>query len=364
MRGFGVGQIAFALEQLVDLLGERVGLDGFQMRERNLLRDGDRAGPGERMHACAGLRRTLEAVRGAFYGAKVAGIACGLKNVGIGNGERDVGRVRIDVLDGGQLRIRHGMSEMGQGLHTVAAQLLRGELRHSLAPGSSDIGPIDVEICTDDGLDCGVTTASRATVLVGQALCAAARQLRTDLGREGGHLERLAGQSYDGQFVCDWTTALGAPTEEPVVHLSYGFATHVAQLDEQTGRLTRVVAAHDVGRALNPLLVEGQIHGSLHMGLGVALRERLPLERAEPAVAVRKLGLLRAHELPGLEVILVEEPEPNGPLGARGVGEMGIVPVAPAVANALRRYDGRLRTALPMQDDADLLIGRAGRPGG
>jgi xanthine dehydrogenase molybdenum-binding subunit len=100
------------------------------------------------------------------------------------------------------------------------------------------------------------------------------------------------------------------------------------------------------------------------MGLGVALREQLPLDRAVPSVAVRTLGLLRAHELPELEVILVEEPEPHGPHGARGVGEMGIVPVAPAVANALRRYDGRLRTALPMKDDAPRLIGRAGRPGG
>ena len=345
MRGFGVGQVAFALEQLVDMLGERVGLDGFEMRELNLLRDGGRFGPGQRMSHCSGLRRTLQAVKQHYYGAKIAGIACGIKNVGLGNGKIDRGRVRLDVGAGGSLTIRHGMTEMGQGLHTVAALLL------CEAVGSRPTGPLAVEVATDAGLDCGMTTASRATVLIGRAVLDAAGKLRVVLEAAGGDWSKLAGRSFDGEFVCDFTSALGAPIDEPLVHLTFGFATQVAILDEATGRVRKLVAAHDVGRALNPMLVEGQIEGSVHMGLGVALSEELPLEAGRPVDAVRKLGVLRAHETPEIEVILVEEPEPLGPLGARGVGEMGLVPTAPAVAAALYRFDGRRRTTLPMRDN-------------
>jgi xanthine dehydrogenase molybdenum-binding subunit len=345
MRGFGVGQVAFALEQLVDRLAERVGLDGYQMRERNLLRDGGLFGPGQVMRHTAGLRRTLEAVREQYYGAPVAGIACGLKNVGLGNGKVDRGRVRLEVLAGGRLRLLHGMTEMGQGLHSVAAQLL--------CEGSgldTSVTGLDVEACTDAELDVGMTTASRGTVLIGRATLDAAAKLRSELAQTGGRIEPLVGRCYEGEFTCDWTHALGSGAAEPVLHLSFAFATHVVTLDEATGRITRIVAAHDVGRAINPMLVEGQLEGSVHMGLGVALREELPFDGGRPAQQIRKLGVLRAHETPPIEIILVEEPEPHGPLGARGVGEMGLVPVAPAVASALRRFDGRARTALPIRD--------------
>ena len=148
-----------------------------------------------------------------------------------------------------------------------------------------------------------------------------------------------------------------------MLHLTFGFATQVAILDESSGRVRKIVAAHDVGHALNPMLVEGQIEGSVHMGLGVALSEELALEAGRPVDQIRKLGVLRAHELPEIEVILVEEPEPLGPLGARGVGEMGIVPTAPAVANALYRFDGRRRTSLPMRDNYQTPTSGARRAG-
>lgn len=342
MRGFGVGQVAFALEQLLDRLAEQVGLDAYQIRERNLLREGQPFGPGQKLRHAAGLLRTLEAVKESFDDAAIAGIACGIKNVGRGNGKTDVGRARIDVLDGGRLRLAHGMTEMGQGLNTVVLQLLaeRAEL--------SELADVQVEVCTEAELDCGMTTASRATVLVGNAVVHAAGQLAQDLAAVDGALQALAGQSYQGEFRCDWTTPIGAETSEPVLHLTYGFAAQVVTLDEHTGEIRKVVAAHDVGRAINPIAVEGQIEGAVHMGLGVALSEQLRIEGGRPDERVRKLGVLRAPEMPAVEVILVESPEPLGPYGARGVGEAGLVPTPAAVASALYRFDGQRRTSLPV----------------
>jgi xanthine dehydrogenase molybdenum-binding subunit len=345
MRGFGVGQVAFALEQLIDRLGEQVGLDGYQIRELNLLREGQRFGPGQRLFHVAGLLETLQAVRDDYYRSPTAGIACAIKNVGLGNGKRDAARARIDVLAGGRLKLSHGMTEMGQGLNTVVVQILREEA----AVGGTD--SVQVEVSTDAELDAGMTTASRATALVGAAVLAAARKLRRDLDEVDGQLALLAGRSYDGEICSDPTT--GPDADEPVLHQSYGFATHVVLLDEQTGEVREVVAAHDVGRAINPALVEGQIEGSVHMGLGVALREQLPCEQGRPTVAIRKLGVLRAPEMPAVKVVLVEQPGPMGPYGARGVGEAGLIPVPPAVASARYRFDGKRRTRLPMDADGE-----------
>jgi xanthine dehydrogenase molybdenum-binding subunit len=345
MRGFGVAQVAFAVEQLVDMLAERVGLDGYQMRERNLLRDGQRFGPGQRMRASAGLLGTLAAVKSHYYGARCAGLACGIKSVGIGNGMIDAGRARIDVLPGGALRLAHGMSEMGQGLHGALLQIL----------GESTGLPVDdgvaVEVTTDDELDCGMTTASRGTVLIGRAVMDAAAKLRAALATVGGERGRLAGRSFAGEVAFEGTVRPDAGADDPVVHLSFGFAAQVAILDERTGRIRKIVAAHDVGRAINPMACEGQIEGAVHMGLGYALSEELRLEAGRPVAAtVRELGVLRAADMPEVEVILVEEPDPLGPYGARGIGEVGMVPTAPAVAQALYRFDGRRRTRLPMRD--------------
>jgi xanthine dehydrogenase molybdenum-binding subunit len=121
-------------------------------------------------------------------------------------------------------------------------------------------------------------------------------------------------------------------------------------LDGQ-GRVAKMIAAHDVGRAVNPALCEGQVEGSIHMGLGYALTEELVCENGMPVTfKLRDLGGLRARDMPEVEVILVEDPEPEGPFGAKGVGEIGLVPTAPAVAAALAAYDGVRRYRLPMKD--------------
>ena len=165
----------------------------------------------------------------------------------------------------------------------------------------------------------------------------------------------------------DDTTALGAATAKIKTHTSFGFATQVVILDE-AGRLERVVAAHDVGRVVNPVLCRGQIEGSIHMGLGYALTEELPCEDGMPVTSsLRELGVLRARDMPKTEILLVEEPEPEGPFGAKGVGEIGLVPTAAAVAGALEAFDGVRRMTLPMKDSPAaraMSVGRIRRPRG
>ncbi len=341
MRGFGANQAAFAMEGIMDLLAERVGLDGYDIRERNVLRPGDRFATGQLMDEGCGILATLEAVREVYKGSPRAGIACGIKNTGIGNGLDDSGRAIIRVLDGGRLDVVVGFSEMGQGLRTVVRQVVVEET--GVLPEA-----ITVRTESDEGARCGMTTASRATALLSEATRRASQALAAAL-REA-PLTSLAGRVFTGEFVCDFTTPPGAATDDPVTHMAFSYATQVVLLDE-TGRVEKVVAAHDVGRAINPLACVGQIEGAIHMGLGYALTEELPCDGGRPrSLALRDLGILTAADMPEVEVILVEVADPVGGYGAKGVGEIGLVPTAAAVASALARFDGMRRTSLPMRD--------------
>jgi CO/xanthine dehydrogenase Mo-binding subunit len=191
-----------------------------------------------------------------------------------------------------------------------------------------------------------MTTASRATSLVGNATIDAARKLAAEL--KGHTLAELVGRHYDGYWVCDWTTKPEAVTDRPVTHYSYSYATQLVILDDD-GQIAKVVAAHDAGKIFNPTLFEGQLEGSIHMGLGYAISEDLPMEGGYfKSTRLRQCGILRAKEMPEVEVIGVEVADPYGPYGAKGVGEIGLVPTAGAVANALTQYDGVRRTKLPM----------------
>jgi xanthine dehydrogenase molybdenum-binding subunit len=207
----------------------------------------------------------------------------------------------------------------------------------------------NAKIDTRYALDCGQTTGSRATLFGGLAVQRAAAALKRDL-EAGKRLGDLVGQSYSGEHLCRDTTPLGQPADKIKTHTTFGYATQVVILDEQ-GKLKKVIAAHDVGKAINPKLCEGQIEGSVHMGLGYALTEELCCEGGMPTTfRLRDFGVLRAQDMPEVEVILVEEPEPEGPWGAKGVGEIGLVPTAPAVAAALYAFDGVRRFTLPMKD--------------
>ncbi|MFQ5744069.1 MAG: molybdopterin cofactor-binding domain-containing protein, partial [Acidobacteriota bacterium] len=152
------------------------------------------------------------------------------------------------------------------------------------------------------------------------------------------------------EYVCDFTTKPGAKVENPKTHMTFSYATQVVLLGED-GRIDRVVAAHDVGRAINPLLCAGQIEGSVHMGLGYALCEDFPCSGGRPdSLLLRDLGILQAKNTPPIDVILVEVPDDVGGYGAKGVGEIGLVPTAGAVAGALYSYDKVWRSRLPLDD--------------
>ena len=342
MRGFGANQAAFALESMLDILAERAGIDSWEMRWRNALEVGDTFCTGQVLDAAVGLKDTLIAVKGVYYGSKRAGIACGIKNVGIGNGTPESGQAVVEVTDRGRVVIHSGFTEMGQGFYTAMVQCL------------CEITGIDpwlvrTEVDTAYPTPCGMTTASRATVLGGRAVQEAAWRLKADL-TPGTLLMDLAGRRYYGEHRAGSTDPLGADVPHPRTHLTYGFATQVCVLDPD-GRVETFVAAHDVGRVINRHLVEGQIEGAVHMGLGYALTEELKLSEGVPdSFKLRSLGLIRARNMPEVTVILIESCDPEGPFGAKGIGEIGLVPTAGAVANALYRFDGVRRYSLPMRD--------------
>jgi selenium-dependent xanthine dehydrogenase len=344
MRGFGTNQAHFAMEGIMDILAERVGVDGYDIRIRNILNPGDAFATGQIMReSCLGIRRSLEAVKDIYKRSKYAGIACGIKSTGIGNGTVDSGHVLLRVVNGGQVQILTGYTELGQGLFTTIRQAVCEE---------TGLSPDIMAVLWEKGLGhkCGETWASRATTLSCAAAQRAARKLAADL--QDSSLDQLVGREYGGDYVCDFTTRPGTPeaVNNPTTHLTFSYATQLVILGED-GRIERVIAAHDVGHAINPRLCAEQMEGGVHMGLGYALSENFTSTDGRPdSLLLRDSGILRARDMPQVDVILVEVPDEVGGYGAKGVGEIGCVPTAGAVASALFSYDGIRRFRLPMDD--------------
>jgi selenium-dependent xanthine dehydrogenase len=347
MRGFGVNQTSFAIEGCLDLLAAKAGIDRWDMRWRNALRVGDAFTTGQILEKAVGIEKTLLAVKDAYDAARAqgraVGIACGIKNCGLGNGATEYGKCRLLVQPGGAVDLHIGFTEMGQGLLTILTQC-------AVEVTGLPAGIFRPQVNSRFELGSGQTTGSRASLLAGRAVVDAATKLRADLDR-GQTLADLAGRLYAGETCIDDTTAPGEVKNGKIkTHTTFGWATQVVVLGVN-GAVERVIAAHDVGRALNPQQCEAQIEGSVHMGLGYALTEELPCKHGMPVTfKLRDIGVLRAQHMPEVEVILVEEPEPEGPFGAKGVGEIGLVPTAGAVAGALEAFDGVRRTRLPMKD--------------
>ncbi len=346
MRGFGANQVHFAMEACMDLLAKKAGLDRWEIRWRNALSVGDTFTTGQVLEKSVGIRKTLEAIKphydAALRDGRAVGIACGVKNSGIGNGVEEWGKARLVVEADGNVSLYNGYTEMGQGLLTVLVQFA---VEATGLPAAVFVPKVN---STFD-LQCGQTTGSRGTLFSGRAVLAAAAKLRADL--DAGHsLADLAGRVYAGDIVVRDTTALGAKVARIKTHTTFGYATQLVILDA-AGRVERVVAAHDAGRVVNPALASGQVEGAVHMGLGYALTEELRCENGMPVTfKMKEIGVLRARDMPQVDVILVEEPEPEGPMGAKGIGEIGLVPTAAAVAGALEAFDGIRRMTLPMKD--------------
>lgn len=351
MRGFGVNQVTFAMESLMDELCEKGGFDRWQFRYDNALCEGRMTASGQVMRSGVGVRATLLALRDQYSAAERSGLACGIKNTGIGNGITDESLVKIEIVSSDRIIIHHGWTEMGQGVHTVARQVVCQET--GLKPEI-----MEVRVDTASEARSGMTTASRATSLVGNALIKACIPLKEDLKKHT--VAELSGRVYCGHWSCDWTS-LPRSDQNTVTHYSYGYASQLVVLDEQ-GKIEGIFAAHDAGKVVNPVLFEGQIQGAVVMGLGYALTEDLLLDQGVPVSSrFADLGLLKAHQVPPIHVIPVEVPDEYGPYGAKGVGEIGLVPTAAALSNALRRFDGVRRYRLPLKPESPILQGKGKR---
>ena len=340
MRGFGANQVAFALEGCIDELCKQGNFDRWQFRFDNALSEGKMTATGQVLHKGVGVKETLLAVKPYYDKAQFKGLACGIKNSGVGNGMADFSDVIIEIKSENQIILHHGWTEMGQGVHTVATQVLCEE---------TGIPPSSVEVFVDSsaGIPTGMTTSSRATALLGNAILDAAIQIREDLKKLS--LQELSGKTYKGNYTCDWTTKPGADVKEIITHFAYGYATQLVVLDKN-GKIEAVYAAHDAGKIMNPVMFEGQIEGAVHMGLGYALSEDLPMHAGYlVSTKMRDLKILRAKDMPEIVVLGVEVKDPVGPYGAKGLGEIGLVPTAAAVANAFCDFDGVRRFNLPME---------------
>ena len=340
-RGFGVTQSCFATECNLNQLAELVGLTPFEFRYKNAIRPGQILPNGQIADETTALVETLDAVRPILERNPKAGIACAMKNSGLGVGVPDVGRCRIEIT-GGKVHLHSSAACIGQGTGTVQTQFVK------------EITGLPLEKIVyhaPDTAECpnaGNTTASRQTLFTGEATVRAAKQVLSAL-REAGSLEALEGKSFLGEYEAK-TDPLGADRPNPVSHIAYGYATHVVELDED-GRLKNVTAAHDVGTAVNPLALEGQIEGGVVMSLGYALTEDFPLENGRPTARFGTLGLFKSNITPNVDAIIVGKAGKDGlACGAKGIGEICSIPTPPAVQLAYYLYDGNFRTKLPLDD--------------
>lgn len=339
-RGFGVTQTMFATECNINQLAEKAGLDPFEIRYLNALRPGQVLPNGQIADEGTAIVETLDAVKEVYYkNYQNAGIACAIKNAGVGVGIPDTGRVKLKIANG-IVSLRTSAACMGQGI----ASTMR-----AICCETTGVPASKVKVAAPDTAitpNSGTSTASRQTVITGETTRRVSLKLKKDL--EMNTLEQLEGREYYEEFIGK-TDKMGADKQNPVSHLAYGYATQVVILNEE-GKVEKVVAAHDVGKAVNPLNVEGQIEGGVIMGLGYGLTENPKIENGKPTVKYGTLGLWRATDIPELETIIVEKNKAQLAYGAKGVGEIPLIPTSPAAQAAYYKRDGIFRTKLPLEN--------------
>ena len=374
-RGFGVTQTCYAMEMTLTKMAHELGISPWEIRYRNAIRPGQTLPNGQIAPPSTGLVETLEAVKDICEQNKNVGIACAMKNAGVGVGIPDTGRCIVAVKDG-KLHIRSGASCIGQGLGTVLTQIVCTMLhceREDIVYEAAN---------TVNAPDSGTTSGSRQTLVTGEACRRACQKLLAAAGADvrvsdysgiahrqgmeslpGGNSsgtvgtelpegvsvdwKALEGQEFYGEYLAK-TDPLGAQdVANPVSHVAYGYATHVCVLNDD-GTIREIDAAHFVGKAINPLSCEGQIEGGVTMALGFTLTEHYPLYDCIPSARFGTLGLFRADQVPPIHSILVEKEGQDMAFGAIGIGEITTIPTAPAVAGAYFALDGEMRTSLPL----------------
>ncbi|MCW5749231.1 MAG: xanthine dehydrogenase family protein, partial [Alphaproteobacteria bacterium] len=388
-RGFGVPQAAIAHEAAMDMLADRLGIDRLEFRHRNALRAGDRTATGQTLTHSAGLAACLEALRPhwrralddaarfnaaamARGGASRRGVGVGCMWYGIGNTSMsNPSTMRVGLARDGALTLYNGAVDIGQGSNTIMTQIAADALGLPLAQFRLVAGDTDLTA------DAGKTSASRQTFVSGKAAELAGADLRRQvlrlanagagatLGLDGAVLTVSDGGTVRRIALADLPTVAGAdvllgegmfdPPTTPldrdgqgIPYASYAFAAQMAEVEVDvelgTTRVLRIVAAHDVGRAINPMQVEGQIEGGVAQGLGLALMEEYLPGRTEN---LHDYLIPTAGDMPQIETILIEDREPLGPYGAKGVGEPGLVPTAPAILGAIDHAVGVRLTRVP-----------------
>lgn len=345
-RGFGVTQSCFATESLLNMMADKIGISPWEIRYRNAIRPGGVLPNGQIVDESTGLVETLEAVKPyydeAIAAGKPVGLASAMKNAGVGVGIPDTGRVKLIVEDDGKVHIYSGASCIGQGLGTVLVQMI---------VENTDLKRDDIiyeRSNTWIAPDSGTTSGSRQTLITGEA-CRRACEKLMEARSQGKSLDELKGEVFYGEYLAK-TDPLGADVPNPVSHVAYGYATQMCILDPETGKIEKMIAAHDVGKAVNPLSLEGQIEGGVVMSMGFALTERYGLVDCKPVDKFGTLGLFRAHQIPEIKPIIVEKPGLNVACGAIGIGEITSIPTAPAIADAYYRMNGERESILPLKN--------------
>ncbi|MHA1152681.1 MAG: xanthine dehydrogenase family protein molybdopterin-binding subunit, partial [Alphaproteobacteria bacterium] len=390
-RGFGVPQCALAHEALYDQLAEHCGLDPLEFRLRNVLRKGEVTATGQVIEASAGLAECLEALRShwgpareaaetfkAENGALRRGVGIGCMWYGCGNTSMsNPSTLRVGLSRAGRVTLYSGAADIGQGANTIMVQICADAL--GVAAASFEVVTGD----TDLTADAGKSSASRQTFVSGRAAQLAGENLRAQILRRANAGGDATIEIADGAVTLreagqEWVLDLGTLNAEPrgpnpygdvllgegtfdppstpldddgqgAPYATYGFAAQIAEVevDIELGRVVvrRIVAAHDVGRAINPVQVEGQIHGGIAQGLGFAL-----MEEYLPGVTENLHDYLipTCGDVPPIEVILIEDPEPLGPFGAKGIGEPALIPTAPAILSAIHHATGVRPKVLPV----------------
>ena len=344
-RGFGVTQTCFAIETLLNMMADEIGISPWEIRMRNAIRPWGVLPNGQIVDDSTGLVETLEVIK-PYYDEAVAagkpvGLACAMKNAGVGVGIPDTGRCKLIVEADGKLHIYTGASCIGQGLGTVLVQMI---------VSNTDLSRDDIVYERSNtwiAPDSGDTSGSRQTLVTGEA-CRRACEKLMEAKKQVSSLADLEGQVFYGEYLAK-TDPLGANVPNPVSHVAYGYATQLCILDPKTGLVEQMVAAHDVGKAINPLSCEGQIEGGVVMSMGYALTEQYHFDNnCKPINKYGTLGLFRAHQTPPIKAIVVDKPGLNVACGAIGIGEITSIPTAPAIADAYYRLDGERRYELPL----------------
>lgn len=339
-RGFGVTQSVFGQEVNIDLLAEMAGLDPWEFRYKNAIRPGEALPNGQLAGPETGLLECLEQVKKAFYASPRTGLAVCMKNSGIGVGLPDIGRACLEVKTG-KVHIRTSAACIGQGLGTVATHILCETA--GISPDNVVVEAPD----TDRTPDSGTTTASRQTVFTGEAVRVAAKELGQVLA-SGKTLADIEGCEYYGEYH-GITDKMGSAKPNPVSHVAYGYGACVATIDDKNF-VSHMEVAFDVGRVINPKACEGQVEGGTLMGMGYGVTEDFVMNNGRVMSKYGTLGLLRAKQRPEITVHFVEKGTPDQmAYGAKGIGEISSIPMAPAISNAFRRIDGEERRRLPLQ---------------